>query len=218
MRRTPPLRSARSVGLCGGRIPAFRSVRAPFCSSGEEPSVTTLCLFSRCEASRSVADVVPAAPSEAEVDPLRGYRFRSLGDGAFRCRRRLIQRPDLRMRFQLMGWWQGIRSDYSVVYDPASCWNRTTNSRNCRCRSGMAATSFSDSFSRSRLFISRSNVAFNSVDARRNSVIAFPSVLPSSGNFFGPNSSNARMKMNTVSCQPRGPISVHFLQQNSNQL
>jgi hypothetical protein len=30
--------------------------------------------------------------------------------------------------------------------------------------------------------------------------------LPSSGNFFGPKMSRARTKINTVSCQPSGPI------------
>src|SRR5882672_12325182 len=63
-----------------------------------------------------------------------------------------------------------------------------------------------DSVSRSRLLISRSNVDFNSLDARRNSVMAFPSVLPSSGSFFGPKMSSARTKMKTISCIPRGPI------------
>src|SRR5436190_8201521 len=56
------------------------------------------------------------------------------------------------------------------------------------------------------VFISRSNVAFSSFDARRNSVIAFPIVRPSSGNFLGPKRSSARKKMKTVSCQPSGPI------------
>src|SRR5581483_10841092 len=62
------------------------------------------------------------------------------------------------------------------------------------------------SVSCSRFFISRSNVAFSSLEARRNSVMAFPRVRPSSGNFFGPKRSSARMKINIVSCQPSGPI------------
>ena len=48
--------------------------------------------------------------------------------------------------------------------------------------------------SRSRFFISRLNVDFSSVCARRNSVIAFPIVLPSLGNSLGPNSKSATMK------------------------
>src|SRR5579871_5508042 len=36
--------------------------------------------------------------------------------------------------------------------------------------------------------------------------MALPRVRPNSGSFFGPKRSNARIKMNTVSCQPSGPI------------
>src|SRR5215831_7264069 len=36
--------------------------------------------------------------------------------------------------------------------------------------------------------------------------MALPKVRPSSGSFFGPKRSSARIKINTVSCHPSGPI------------
>src|ERR1700733_6037660 len=67
-------------------------------------------------------------------------------------------------------------------------------------------TSLTDSLSRSSDCISRSNVALRSFEARRNSVIAFAIVRPSSGSFFGPNRTRATRKMAIISCTPIGPI------------
>ena len=75
----------------------------------------------------------------------------------------------------------------------------------------LLATSLIDCFSCSMLFISRSQVFLDSLEARRNSAIPFPIERPNSGSFFGPRISSAKTKINHLGSAKRTHLLLSYL-------